>query len=48
LKDASFVEKLNATGASPWITSPADMKSFVNTEIDKWVKVARESGAKAD
>jgi tripartite-type tricarboxylate transporter receptor subunit TctC len=48
LKDASFVEKLNATGASPWITSPTEMKSFVNTEIDKWVKVARESGAKAD
>jgi tripartite-type tricarboxylate transporter receptor subunit TctC len=48
LKDASFIEKLNATGASPWITSPAEMKSFVNTEIDKWVKVARESGAKAD
>jgi tripartite-type tricarboxylate transporter receptor subunit TctC len=48
LKDASFVEKLNATGALPWITSPVEMKSFVNTEIDKWVKVARESGAKAD
>jgi tripartite-type tricarboxylate transporter receptor subunit TctC len=48
LKDASFVDKLSSTGASPWITSPSEMRSFVSAEIDKWVKVARESGAKAD
>ena len=28
--------------------TPAEMKAFVALEVDKWVKVARDSGAKAD
>jgi tripartite-type tricarboxylate transporter receptor subunit TctC len=48
LNDPGFAEKLGASGASPSISSPSDMKSFVSAEIDKWVKVARDSGSKAD
>jgi tripartite-type tricarboxylate transporter receptor subunit TctC len=48
LKDASFAEKLSAVGATPFNSSPNEMKAFVSAEVDKWVKVARESGAKAD
>ena len=48
LRDPTFAEKLIATGGTPLINSPTEMKSFVALEVDKWVKVARESGANAD
>lgn len=48
LKDPAFGEKIAATGATPVTSSPAEMKAFVTAEVDKWVRVARESGAKAD
>jgi tripartite-type tricarboxylate transporter receptor subunit TctC len=48
LKDPAFVERIAATGATPMGTTPAELKSFVALEVDKWAKVARESGAKAD
>ena len=48
LKDPTFADKLIATGGTPLINTPAEMKTFVALEVDKWVKVARDSGAKAD
>lgn len=48
LKDPAFGEKIAATGTTPVTSSPAEMKAFVTAEVDKWVRVARESGAKAD
>jgi tripartite-type tricarboxylate transporter receptor subunit TctC len=48
LKDSAMGEKIAATGATPQTNTPAELKAFVATEVDKWVKVARESGAKAD
>jgi tripartite-type tricarboxylate transporter receptor subunit TctC len=35
-------------GASPGGNSPADFGAFVKTEIAKWAKVAKESGARVD
>jgi len=48
LKDPTFIDKLAATGATPMTTTPTELKTFVAAEVDKWVKVARESGAQAD
>ena len=48
LKDPAFADKLSATGATPLINTPPEMRAFVSSEVDKWVKVARDSGAKAD
>lgn len=48
LKDPTFTDKLMATGGTPLINTPTEMKSFVALEVEKWVKVARDSGAKAD
>jgi tripartite-type tricarboxylate transporter receptor subunit TctC len=48
LKDPAFGEKIAATGATPMSATSPEMKAFVAAEVDKWVKVARESGAKAD
>ncbi len=48
LKDASVVEKIAATGATAAFSTTSELKSFVSSEVDKWVKVAKESGAKAN
>ena len=48
LRDPTFTDKLMATGGTPLINTPTEMKSFVALEVEKWVKVARDSGAKAD
>jgi tripartite-type tricarboxylate transporter receptor subunit TctC len=48
LKEPAFIERIAATGATPMATTPSELKSFVALEVEKWVKVARESGAKAD
>ena len=48
LKDPTFTDKLMASGGTPLINTPTEMKSFVALEVEKWVKVARDSGAKAD
>jgi tripartite-type tricarboxylate transporter receptor subunit TctC len=48
LKEPAFVDKISATGATPSPSAPAEFKNFVSLEVEKWVKVAKESGAKAD
>ena len=48
LKDPAFTDKLSAAGGTALINTPTEMKAFVALEVDKWVKVARDSGAKAD
>ena len=48
LKDQRFTDKIAATGATPMTTTPTELKTFVAAEVDKWVKVARASGAQAD
>jgi tripartite-type tricarboxylate transporter receptor subunit TctC len=47
-KDAALTERIAATGATPLSNTPAQLKSFVAAEVDKWNKIAQDSGAKAD
>ena len=47
-KDASVIERLAATGATAVTNTPAQLKSFVASEVIKWSKIAQDSGAKAD
>ncbi len=47
-KDASVTERIAATGATPLSNTPAQLKTFVAAEVDKWNKIAQDSGAKAD
>jgi tripartite-type tricarboxylate transporter receptor subunit TctC len=47
-KDASVTERIAATGATPLANTPAQLKAFVASEVDKWNKIAQDSGAKAD
>lgn len=43
-----IVEKLVLFGAEPAPSTPEFMTSYVRTEVDKWAKVVKASGAKAD
>lgn len=48
LNDPTIKEKMLAQGFVPGGMSPAEMSKFVSAEIDKWVKVAKDAGAKID
>ena len=41
-------QKLESAGVAPSSSSPEELTAFLKVEIDKWGKVIRESGAKAD
>ncbi|SIK51024.1 Tripartite tricarboxylate transporter family receptor [Mycobacteroides abscessus subsp. abscessus] len=41
----TITQKLNAIGAEPVISTPADFSRFVVKEKDSWGAIARESGA---
>ena len=42
------VDKLKNLGLEPWISSPEELARYQATEIVKWAKVVKDSGAKAD
>jgi tripartite-type tricarboxylate transporter receptor subunit TctC len=42
------VEKLKTLGLEPWISTPEELAKLQATEIVKWAKVVKESGAKAE
>jgi tripartite-type tricarboxylate transporter receptor subunit TctC len=41
-------DKLKALGLEPWISTPDELARFQASEITKWAKVVKESGARAD
>lgn len=48
LKTRETQEKLLGLGADPIFMSPEQANKYFHTEIDKWAKVVKASGAKAD
>ena len=42
------VTKLKDLGLEPWISSPEELARLQNSEISKWAKVVKDSGAKAE
>ena len=41
-------DKLKALGLEPWVSSPEELARYQASEITKWAKVVKDSGAKAD
>ncbi len=41
-------DKLKALGLEPWISTPEELGRYQATEITKWAKVVKESGARAE
>ena len=48
ISDKSFDETLSAQGASPYFLKPKDFAVFVQSETQKYGKLVKEPGAKAD
>jgi tripartite-type tricarboxylate transporter receptor subunit TctC len=48
ISEKSFDETLSAQGATPYFLSPKDFAAFVQSETQKYRKLVKESGAKAD
>ena len=42
------IDKLKTVGLEPWISTPEELARYQASEITKWAKVVKESGAKAD
>ncbi|MFO1329471.1 MAG: tripartite tricarboxylate transporter substrate binding protein [Rubrivivax sp.] len=42
------LDKMKTLGLDPWVSSPEELGRLQATEITKWAKVVKESGAKAD
>jgi tripartite-type tricarboxylate transporter receptor subunit TctC len=41
-------ERLKSLGLEPWISTPEELARYQASEITKWAKVVKESGARAD
>lgn len=48
INDPAIKEKFLAQGFVPGGMRPAEMQAFVGAEMDKWIKVAKDAGAKID
>ncbi len=42
------VDKLKALGLEPWISTPEELAKYQASEIVKWAKVVKDSGARAE
>jgi tripartite-type tricarboxylate transporter receptor subunit TctC len=48
LADPATVERIRVLGAEPIPMTPAEFAAFIKAEIEKWLKVVRLSGGKAN
>ena len=48
LRNPESAQRLDSEGAEPWPLSTEGFAKVIATEIDKWVRVAREAGIRAD
>jgi tripartite-type tricarboxylate transporter receptor subunit TctC len=39
---------LSEQGADPWTTTPAEYSAYIKSEVAKWAKAVKDSGARID
>ncbi len=48
LANKDVVEKLATQGAEPWTQTPEQFADYIRTELPRWQKIVKESGAQVD
>ncbi len=48
LRQPESAQRLSAEGAEPWILTSAQFAGVISKEIEKWARVAREAGIRAE
>jgi tripartite-type tricarboxylate transporter receptor subunit TctC len=48
VKDPAMSKFLSDQGAEPWTTTPAEYGAYIKSEVAKWAKAVKDSGAKVD
>ena len=48
VKEPAMSKFLSDQGAEPWTTTPAEYASYIKSEVAKWAKAVKDSGARID
>ena len=48
VKEPAMSKYLSDQGADPWTTTPAEYAAYIKSEVAKWAKAVKDSGAKVD
>ncbi len=48
VKEPAMSKYLKDQGAEPWTTTPAEYSAYIKSEVAKWAKAVKDSGAKVD
>jgi tripartite-type tricarboxylate transporter receptor subunit TctC len=48
VKDPAMSKYLSDQGAEPWTTTPAEYGAYIKSEVAKWAKAVKDSGARID
>jgi tripartite-type tricarboxylate transporter receptor subunit TctC len=48
LREPDLRQRLASQGAEPLTSTPAEFAAYLRSEIDKWAKVVKAAGMKAD
>jgi tripartite-type tricarboxylate transporter receptor subunit TctC len=48
VKEPAMTRFLSEQGADPWTTTPAEYGAYIRSEVAKWAKAVKDSGARID
>ena len=48
VREPAMSKYLKDQRAEPWTTTPAEYSAYIKSEVAKWAKAVKDSGAKVD
>jgi tripartite-type tricarboxylate transporter receptor subunit TctC len=48
VKEPAMSKFLSDQGAEPWTTTPSEYGAYLKSEVAKWAKAVKDSGARID